>query len=77
MESSPNLIVSAISGVVAQRLVKNICKDCCWNTKANTDWEEIFFARRDQNQSTQIRSPRGAVTLAVKYRISDETDRVL
>ncbi|WP_034549763.1 GspE/PulE family protein [Carnobacterium funditum] len=45
------LIVSAISGVVAQRLVKTICKDCAETRKA-TPIEKEIFARRDQTIDT-------------------------
>ncbi len=41
------LIVSAISGVVAQRLVKTICKDCA-ETRTATPIEKEIFARRNQ-----------------------------
>lgn len=36
------LIVSALSGVVAQRLVKTICKDCAYKRKASLTEKEIF-----------------------------------
>lgn len=41
------LITSALSGVVAQRLVKKICKDCAYTREA-TPVEKEIFARRGQ-----------------------------
>ncbi|WP_414838580.1 GspE/PulE family protein [Carnobacterium sp. TMP28] len=45
------LIVSAISGVVAQRLVKTICKDCA-QTREATLVEKEIFERRGQTIDT-------------------------
>ncbi|MCA9765472.1 MAG: Flp pilus assembly complex ATPase component TadA [Carnobacterium sp.] len=45
------LIVSAISGVVAQRLVKTICKDCA-QTREATLVEKEIFERRSQTIDT-------------------------
>lgn len=45
------LIVSAISGVVAQRLVKKICKDCA-ETREATLVEKEIFERRNQTIET-------------------------
>lgn len=45
------LIVSALSGVVAQRLVKTICKDCA-DTREATPVEKELFERRNQTIDT-------------------------
>ncbi|SEK50695.1 type IV pilus assembly protein PilB [Carnobacterium iners] len=45
------LIVSAISGIVAQRLVKTICKECAETRKA-TPVEKEIFERRNQTIDT-------------------------
>ena len=45
------LIVSALSGVVAQRLVKTICKDCA-DTREATPVEREIFERRNQTIDT-------------------------
>ncbi|WP_320164511.1 ATPase, T2SS/T4P/T4SS family [uncultured Trichococcus sp.] len=51
MGIEPYLIVSALSGVVAQRLVKTICKDCA-DTRAATPVEREIFERRNQTIDT-------------------------
>ena len=45
------LITSALSGVVAQRLVKTICKDCAYTREA-TPVEKEIFERRGQTIET-------------------------
>lgn len=45
------LITSALSGVVAQRLVKKICKDCAY-TRSATPVEKEIFERRGQKVET-------------------------
>ncbi len=45
------LITSALSGVVAQRLVKTICKDCSYTREA-TPFEKEIFERRGQTIET-------------------------
>ncbi|MGO4994666.1 GspE/PulE family protein [Jeotgalibaca porci] len=45
------LITSALSGVVAQRLVKTICKDCAY-TRSATPVEKEIFERRGQTVET-------------------------
>ena len=51
MGVEPYLIVSALSGVVAQRLVKTICKDCA-ETREATPVEREIFGRRNQTIDT-------------------------
>ena len=51
MGVEPYLIVSALSGVVAQRLVKTICKDCA-DTRPATPVEREIFERRHQTIDT-------------------------
>ncbi|WP_321434360.1 GspE/PulE family protein [Trichococcus flocculiformis] len=51
MGVEPYLIVSALSGVVAQRLVKTICKDCS-QTREATPVEQEIFERRHQTIDT-------------------------
>lgn len=51
MGIEPYLITSALSGVVAQRLVKRICKDCAY-TRAATPLEKDVFQRRGQTIDT-------------------------
>lgn len=45
MGVEPYLVVSALSGVMAQRLVKRVCKDCAYKRPAN-ETEKDVFARR-------------------------------
>ena len=45
------MIVSALSGVVAQRLVKTICKDCA-ETREATPVEREIFEQRNQTIDT-------------------------
>lgn len=51
MGIEPYLITSALSGVVAQRLVKRICKDCS-STREATPLEKDIFQRRGQTIET-------------------------
>ncbi|EXJ22412.1 Type IV fimbrial assembly, ATPase PilB [Alkalibacterium sp. AK22] len=48
MGIEPYLVVSALSGVMAQRLVKTVCKDCAVKRKASPIEQDIF-KRRNQS----------------------------
>lgn len=45
MGVEPYLVVSSIKGVMAQRLVKTICKDCAYTRKASPIEKELFAKR--------------------------------
>ncbi|MCC5895798.1 MAG: type II/IV secretion system protein [Alkalibacterium sp.] len=45
MGIEPYLVVSSLSGVLAQRLVKTICKDCSYKRKASPIEREVFERR--------------------------------
>src|SRR5690625_4003023 len=47
MGVEPYLVVSSLSGVMAQRLVKKVCKDCEYTRKASSIEKDIF-SRRNQ-----------------------------
>lgn len=48
MDIEPYLVVSSLSGIMAQRLVKRICKDCK-ESRPVTKMEREIFAKRGQN----------------------------
>ncbi|OJF90903.1 GspE/PulE family protein [Alkalibacterium sp. 20] len=45
MGVEPYLVVSSLSGVLAQRLVKTVCKDCAYTRKASPIEKELFEKR--------------------------------
>ncbi|MDZ7835809.1 MAG: ATPase, T2SS/T4P/T4SS family [Alkalibacterium sp.] len=45
MGVEPYLVVSSLSGVMAQRLVKTVCKDCAQTRKASPIEQEVFEKR--------------------------------
>ncbi|WP_423189172.1 GspE/PulE family protein [Alkalibacterium sp. f15] len=47
MGVEPYMVVSSLSGIMAQRLVKRVCKDCAYTRKA-TVIEKNIFERRNQ-----------------------------
>lgn len=51
MGIEPYLVVSSLSGVLAQRLVKTVCKDCSYTRKASPIEKDIFERR---NQTIDI-----------------------
>lgn len=48
MGVEPYLVVSSLSGVMAQRLVKRVCKDCAYTRKASPIEQDVF-ARRNMS----------------------------
>lgn len=46
MGIEPYLVVSALTGVMAQRLVKRVCKDCQYQRKATPLEQEVFNKRQ-------------------------------
>ncbi|UJF14838.1 Flp pilus assembly complex ATPase component TadA [Jeotgalibaca sp. MA1X17-3] len=54
MDIESYLIVSALSGVVAQRLVKMVCKDCAYTRKATLVEQEIFEKRNQTIEEVTV-----------------------
>lgn len=54
MGVEPYLVVSSLSGVLAQRLVKTICKDCAYTRKASPIEQDIFNRRNQTIEEVTI-----------------------
>lgn len=54
MGIEPYLVVSALSGVMAQRLVKTVCKDCAVKRKASRIEKDIFIRRNQMIEDVTI-----------------------
>ena len=50
----PYLVVSSLSGVMAQRLVKTVCKDCAETRKASPIEKEIFERRHQTIEEVTV-----------------------
>ncbi|WP_161878891.1 GspE/PulE family protein [Alkalibacterium sp. MB6] len=54
MGVEPYLVVSSLSGVMAQRLVKTVCKDCAETRKASPIEKEIFERRHQTIEEVTV-----------------------
>lgn len=54
MGIEPYLVVSSLSGVLAQRLVKTVCKDCSYTRKASPIEKDIFERRNQTIEEVTI-----------------------
>lgn len=54
MGIEPYLVVSSLSGVMAQRLVKTVCKDCAYTREASPIEKDIFSRRNQQIKEVTI-----------------------
>jgi type IV pilus assembly protein PilB len=59
MGAAPNLISSALMGVVAQRLLRKICGNCRKPYVASTDEKEILFGNRHRPPAEDVTLHRG------------------
>ena len=54
MGIEPYLVVSSVKGVMAQRLVKTICKDCAQTRKASSIEKEVFQRRNMEIEEVTV-----------------------
>lgn len=54
MGIEPYLVVSSVKGVMAQRLVKTICKDCAQTRKASSIEKEVFQKRNMEIEEVTV-----------------------
>lgn len=54
MGIEPYLVVSSVKGVMAQRLVKTICKDCAETRKASSIEKEVFQRRNMEIEEVTV-----------------------
>ena len=60
MGIEPYLVVSSVKGVMAQRLVKTICKDCAETRKASSIEKEVFQRRNMEIEEVTVGQGCGA-----------------